>query len=329
MSAAAMPRGKASGGKKPSRERWGRPSASGGASRGADAKERALRAECLKCYSLPVRPCARHRRRRWIARPGLVDANPGRWCGGARARVWMPSRRAPDATGRAPETPRASGRAAARARHAAVRTRGIRSVDVLTPPRRARTTDATILRDAREVPARGARVAPRRGRGARPRVARAPARRRAARAAKRSSWRRSRGVQGGIHRLSRAGPRRAAGAPRRRVYASATAEGSRDVRPLRRRADSRAGSRHNLPRCEKKAAARSRRRDSHARQGSGWGPRPESPIAFSQAYVPYRDVPRRARGRRRERSPSSRGNAGDRRTTPSLAARAAPSARTA
>ena len=71
MSPAAMARGKASGGKKPS---------SGGvgsaldASRGADAKERALRAECLKCYEIFTKKGALARATKELDK--LVDANP-------------------------------------------------------------------------------------------------------------------------------------------------------------------------------------------------------------------------------------------------------------
>jgi hypothetical protein len=66
-----MARGKASGGKKPS---------SGGvgsaldASRGADAKERALRAECLKCYEIFTKKGALARATKELDK--LVDANP-------------------------------------------------------------------------------------------------------------------------------------------------------------------------------------------------------------------------------------------------------------
>jgi len=71
VSPAAMARGKASGGKKPS---------SGGvgsaldASRGADAKERALRAECLKCYEIFTKKGALARATKELDK--LVDANP-------------------------------------------------------------------------------------------------------------------------------------------------------------------------------------------------------------------------------------------------------------
>ena len=71
MSSAAMARGKASAGKKPS---------SGGvgsaldASRGADAKEQALRAECLKCYEIFTRKGALARATKELDK--LVDANP-------------------------------------------------------------------------------------------------------------------------------------------------------------------------------------------------------------------------------------------------------------
>ena len=71
MSPAAMARGKASAGKKPS---------SGGvgsaldASRGADAKERALRAECLKCYEIFTKKGALARATKELDK--LVDANP-------------------------------------------------------------------------------------------------------------------------------------------------------------------------------------------------------------------------------------------------------------
>ena len=71
MSPAAMARGKASAGKKPS---------SGGVgsaldpSRGEDAKEQALRAECLKCYEIFTKKGALARATKELDK--LVEANP-------------------------------------------------------------------------------------------------------------------------------------------------------------------------------------------------------------------------------------------------------------
>jgi hypothetical protein len=66
-----MARGKASGGKKPSSGAGG---SALGASRGADAKEQALRAECLKCYEIFTKKGALARATKELDK--LVDGNP-------------------------------------------------------------------------------------------------------------------------------------------------------------------------------------------------------------------------------------------------------------